>query len=81
MDYVGIDPAVGLECAVCKQISRMCYSELLELVRESEDVHCASCGRVMMHDWTTVSIVQNIIRKRMKEANDIKSKRHAAETA
>jgi hypothetical protein len=38
---------------------------------------CDGCGRTMLHDWITVNVVQNIIRKRMKQANDDK----ASETA
>ena len=36
MDYVGIDPAVGLECSHCHHISRIPYSRLLRLVTETE---------------------------------------------
>ncbi len=81
MDYVGIDPAVGLECAGCKQISRVPYSRLLHLVAESEDVECKHCNRIMMHDWTTVNVVQNIIKKRMEDANAAKARRVAANNA
>lgn len=35
MDYVGIDPVVGLECASCKDITRLPYSELLRLVGDA----------------------------------------------
>jgi hypothetical protein len=40
-------------------------------------IPCDGCGRTMLHDWTTVSVVQNIIRKRMKQANDEKAGRIA----
>jgi hypothetical protein len=72
MDYIGIDPAVGLECSGCKTVSRLSYSELLNLVTEEKNIKCEGCGRAMAHDWTTVSIVQNIIKKRMKQANEAK---------
>ena len=75
MNYVGIDPAVGLECSHCNHISRMPYSGLLELVHHSRQAECESCHRLMLHDWTTVSVVQNIIKKRMAQANELKSRR------
>ena len=77
MYYVGIDPAVGLECSSCGQISRLPYSELLTLVSSQQNVTCAGCDRSMTHDWTTVSVVQNIIKKRMHQANVAKSRRSA----
>ncbi len=77
MDYVGIDPAVGLECSSCKHISRLPYSELLGRVMDEFHVDCGGCGRTMLHDWTTVTVVQNIIRKRLKQANEEKAKRAA----
>ena len=77
MDYVGIDPAVGLECSSCKHISRLPYSELLGRVMDEFLVVCGGCGRTMLHDWTTVTVVQNIIRKRLKQANEEKAKRAA----
>lgn len=73
MDYVGIDPAVGLECSSCKHISRLPYSDLLHRVMDETQIPCDGCGRTMLHDWTTVNVVQNIIRKRMKQANDEKT--------
>lgn len=75
MDYVGIDPAVGLECSHCHHISRIPYSRLLQLVTETERAQCESCERYMLHDWTTVMVVQNIIKQRMAQANELKSKR------
>ena len=75
MDYVGIDPAVGLECSHCNHISRMPYSALLKLVSVEEQAQCESCQRHMLHDWTTVTVVQNIIKERMTQANDLKSRR------
>lgn len=75
MYYVGIDPAVGLECSSCGQISRLPYSELLKLVSSQQNVTCEGCERSMTHDWTTVSVVQNIIKKRMHQANEAKSRR------
>jgi len=74
MDYVGIDPAVGLECSSCGHISRLPYSELLGRVMDEFHVDCAGCGRTMLHDWTTVTVVQNIIRKRLKQANEEKAR-------
>jgi hypothetical protein len=29
----------------------------------------------MLHDWTTVTVVQNIIKKRMVQANELKQRR------
>jgi hypothetical protein len=75
MEYVGLDPAVGLECSHCNHISRMPYSELLTLVVAEEQAQCLSCRRLMLHDWTTVSVVQNIIKKRMEQANELKSRK------
>ena len=72
MEYVGIDPVVGLECSDCKHISRLQYSRLLELILAEEIVQCDNCDRAMEHDWTTVSVVQNIIRRRMRQANQAK---------
>ncbi len=77
MDYIGIDPAVGLECSSCKHISRLPYSDLLNRVMQERHINCDGCERTMLHDWTTVSVVQNIIKKRLKQANDEKSKKIA----
>ena len=77
MLYVGIDPVVGLECSSCREISRLPYSELLALVAAQANVTCEGCNRLMTHDWTTVSVVQNIIKKRMYQANEVKSRRSA----
>ncbi len=77
MDYVGIDPAVGLECSSCKHISRLPYSDLLNRVMQEVHVQCEGCDRTMLHDWTTVTVVQNIIRKRLKQANEEKANRAA----
>ncbi len=77
MDYIGIDPAVGLECSSCKHISRLPYSELLNRVMEDSRITCDGCRRTMLHDWTTVSVVQNIIRKRLKQANEEKARKTA----
>jgi hypothetical protein len=81
MDYVGLDPAVGLECSHCNHISRMPYSDLLRLVAQSHQAKCTSCGRLMLHDWTTVAVVQNIIKKRMEQANEMKSRRRGKLTS
>lgn len=70
MEYIGIDPAVGLECSHCEHVTRLRYSELLKLVSDDEQVPCEGCERMMLHDWTTVSVVQNIIRRRMREAHE-----------
>ena len=77
MDYVGIDPAVGLECSSCKEISRLPYSDLLNRVMDAAHIYCDGCGRSMMHDWTTITVVQNIIKKRLKQANEEKSRKTA----
>ena len=68
MDYVGIDPVVGLECGDCKHVSRIPYSRLLNRVMDDTEIYCDNCERSMTHDWTTVSVVQNIIRRRMRQA-------------
>lgn len=77
MDYVGIDPVVGLECSSCKHISRLPYSDLLGRVMGESHIHCDGCGRSMLHDWTTVGVVQNIIRKRLQQANEEKARKAA----
>ncbi|NJN52297.1 MAG: hypothetical protein HC809_11560 [Gammaproteobacteria bacterium] len=61
MDYVGLDPTVGLECTSCRHIVRLPYSELLDKVLDDVPMCCDGCGRPIEHDWTTVNIVQNII--------------------
>jgi len=76
MDYIGIDPAVGLECSHCDHITRLKYSELLHRVQDGDQVPCGNCERLMLHDWTTVAVVQNIIKKRMAQANELKTRRH-----
>ena len=53
----------------------MPYSGLLKLVCHSQQAECESCERLMLHDWTTVSVVQNIIKKRMTQANELKHRR------
>ena len=58
MDYVGIDPAVGLECSHCNHISRLPYSALLTLVAQARQAERDSCKRLMLHDWTTVTVVR-----------------------
>jgi hypothetical protein len=68
MDYVGLDPTVGLECCGCKHIVRLPYSELLNKVIDTVPMSCDGCGEPIERDWTTVNIVQNIIRRRMREA-------------
>ena len=75
MDYVGIDPAVGLECSHCNHISRLPYSALLTLVAQARQAERDSCKRLMLHDWTTVTVVQNIIKKRMDQANELIARR------
>lgn len=77
MAYVGIDPAVGLECSDCDRVTRVRYSMLLDRVGAGESIPCEHCGRLMRHDWTTVSVVQNIIRRRMREANEARTARRA----
>jgi hypothetical protein len=72
MKYIGIDPAVGLECSHCEHITRMRYSALLRAVNSGEQIPCENCDRRMLHDWTTVSVVQNIIKRRMREAHEAK---------
>jgi NAD-dependent SIR2 family protein deacetylase len=74
MDYIGVDPTVGLECSDCQFVSRLAYRELLDCVTTKDVIHCDSCGRQMEHDMTTVSVVQNIIRRRMKQVNEAKER-------
>jgi hypothetical protein len=74
MDYIGVDPTVGLECSDCQFVSRLAYSELLDCVNARDIIHCDSCGRKMDHDMTTVNVVQNIIRRRMKQVNEAKER-------
>lgn len=81
MDYIGIDPVVGLECASCKDITRLPYSELLRLVTGNRQVECKSCDRRMLHDWTTINVVQNIIKKRMRQANEARERRQKQNSA
>ena len=59
---------MGLECGGCKHIVRLPYSELLGKVIEFAPMSCDGCGHAIEHDWTTINIVQNIIRRRMREA-------------
>lgn len=70
MDYIGLDPTVGLECTSCQHIVRLPYSELLNKVLEAVPMACQGCGRPLNHDWTTVNIVQNIIKRRMREMHE-----------
>jgi hypothetical protein len=49
----------------------------LDLVTDQRDIECDGCGRAMMHDWTTVAVVQNIIKKRMRQAYEAKIQRTA----
>jgi len=77
MDYIGIDPAVGLECSHCDNVTRLKYSDLLKRVQDGEQVPCDACERRMLHDWTTVSVVQNIIKRRMREAHEARNGRRA----
>ena len=77
MDYVGIDPIVGLECSDCKHVSRLGYSVLLGCVMESRDISCERCERTMVHDWSTIRVVQDIILRRMKQAHRAKAQRVA----
>ena len=75
MDYVGLDPVVGLECVDCKHILRLTYSELLDRALDKTPMCCAGCAQDVTHDWTTIKIVQNIIRKRMREAQKAETRR------
>jgi len=77
MQYVGIDPVVGLECSGCEHVTRVRYSLLLERVTDDLPIGCEHCDRQMRHDWTTVSVVQNIIRRRMREATEARMARRA----
>jgi hypothetical protein len=70
MDYVGLDPMVGLECSACRTIHRLPYSELLTRVVEHIGVCCETCDEPLGHDWSTVRVVQNIIRRRMRQAQE-----------
>jgi hypothetical protein len=70
MDYVGLDPMVGLECGGCKRIHRLPYSELLAHVVHRLQADCEACAMPLTHDWTTIAVVQNIIRRRMRQAHE-----------
>lgn len=78
MQYIGIDPVVGLECSECDHVTRVRYSLLLEAVNAASRVDCEACGRHMRHDWSTVSVVQNIIRRRMDESGAMRRARAGA---
>jgi len=73
LNYIGIDPAVGLECSSCKHISRLPYSDLLNRIMCDVEFLCEGCDRTMMHDWSTVGVVQTIIRERLQQANEDKT--------
>ena len=45
MDYVGLDPTVGLECTACRHIVRLPYSELLDKALDDVPMCCDGCGR------------------------------------
>ena len=45
------------------------------MVAKARQAECVSCRRLMLHDWTTVTVVQNIIKKRMVQANELKQRR------
>jgi hypothetical protein len=75
MDYVGLDPMVGLECADCRRVHRLHYSELLTRVAEQVAIFCESCTQPLDHDWTTITVVQNIIRRRMRQAQETERSR------
>lgn len=77
MQYVGVDPLVGLECSECEHVTRVRYSLLLGRVDAEQPIACEHCDRQMRHDWTTVSVVQNIIRRRMREASEARTARRA----
>ena len=79
MNYVGIDPVVGLECSDCKHVSKIAYSRLLDRVVDEGPVFCDNCGRTMAHDWSTVKVVQDIIRRRMQQQHRAKSGRSAVQ--
>ncbi len=80
MDYVGIDPLVGLECPDCRHVERLPYSELLNKALADLPICCSDCGTPLRHDWATVDQVQTIIHRRMlqmqSQAPD-KTPRHA----
>jgi transcription elongation factor Elf1 len=77
MEYIGIDPSVGLECSSCDHVTRVRYSLLLERVNDEATIACGHCERLMRHDWTTISVVQNIIKRRMREASEARLARRA----
>lgn len=77
MEYIGIDPSVGLECSGCDHVTRVRYSLLLAQVNDEAAIACDHCERLMRHDWTTISVVQNIIKRRMREASEARLARRA----
>ncbi len=68
MDYVGLDPTVGLECTDCRKIIRLTYSELLNRALDDHTLVCEGCHQPLDQGWTTVNLVQNIIRRRMQRS-------------
>ena len=73
MDYIGLDPTIGLECTNCQQVTRLSYSDLLETAVEDNQLDCDGCQLEIDHGWTTVGLVQNIIRRRMGQAHRVRA--------
>ena len=69
MDYIGLDPMIGLECTNCQQVTRLQYSILLDSAMLEDRLGCDGCHMEIDHGWTTVGLVQNIIRRRMGQAH------------
>lgn len=73
MDYVGLDPMIGLECTNCQRVTRLCYSDLLDTAMDHSQLDCDGCHLEIDNGWTTVGLVQNIIRRRMGQAHQVRS--------
>ena len=72
MDYVGLDPMIGLECTNCQRVTRLPYSDLLDTAMDGGQLDCEGCRLEIDHGWTTVGLVQNIIRRRMGNAHRVR---------
>ena len=78
MDYVGLDPMIGLECTNCQRVTRLTYSDLLTAAMAHGQLDCEGCLLEIDHGWTTVGLVQNIIRRRMGQAHRVRARLPAA---
>lgn len=68
MDYVGINPVIGLECSSCPNVERIPYTILLSKVFEDHNVTCSGCNKNLNADGTTIETVNEVIKQRMRDA-------------